>query len=651
MPTKAISLTVDGSSLTGKIAFAVGESATLSLTCKDPDTLAALNLTGLAVILTIDCYDTKGASIRIRHQASVTNAAGGLCTINIVNGDTYVSSESICYAKAYRADIWAEGDSDHVGDIQLGSGFVEITPAVGIPGEVVSSTPDQTPLGTGPAGSNGTDGATNASALDYTPATPGDWTEGAPSKGNTALDKLAARVSGGSAPVLVDAIMPKTGVVGDVVSVVGIGFTPLAAGSVFVGGVVATFAVVSDTLLTVTIPAGARSGPWVVGDAVTGDVFTVYDPAVFDIDLTQVPPDPRINKSAAGVLALYQGDALAALVGTSGGQFPSPGSIDWTGRFLWRPGIADGNLVFCDVDETTFALRTTDHAMSFMPTFRAVDGSAQAVQGVQDGDELEWRMFYDAQQFAESNLYYRINGIQQLYTTQGGPSGPSLDTPDDFYIGSDNGTDPTDAKLTFFQSKLRAHLPRPEFVFLGDSTTAGNGATWALTPSGLYTPSERWSRAGGFSFAGGGATIEDQATAWGLRGSYIDATGITAAVIMIGINNLDGADSASDAAVKLQSLVDAVRSGIPAGAKIVLSYIVPNANTKVAEYLEDIAGTGPDAITGVDAVCSSFYARLFDGTHGIKQTLQQGDDLHPNSAGRAFIATAWRASLHGLGLL
>ena len=147
---KNIAAVVNGTSITGLFGFAVGETVNFNLTCLDPNTQSALNLTALAVVMTIDCYDTTGKSIKISRQATITNAALGQCTVPISNGDTYVSASSICYPRSYACDIWAE---DVPGNrIDLGYGTVAINPMVRTPNAVITPLPSQVPLAQGPAG-------------------------------------------------------------------------------------------------------------------------------------------------------------------------------------------------------------------------------------------------------------------------------------------------------------------------------------------------------------------------------------------------------------------------------------------------------------------------------------------------------------------
>ena len=81
---------------------------------------------------------------------------------------------------------------------------------------------------------------------------------------------------------------PNEGVVGTVVTLAGSGFTD--ATRVTLGRVTAAFDVVSDAQITLTVPAGALSGPISVttpgGSAVSAESFTVTAPRRLDITVT-----------------------------------------------------------------------------------------------------------------------------------------------------------------------------------------------------------------------------------------------------------------------------------------------------------------------------------------------------------------------------
>jgi hypothetical protein len=83
------------------------------------------------------------------------------------------------------------------------------------------------------------------------------------------------------------AFFPLSGFTGATVTVTGAGFT--GATSVTFNGLAATFAVVSDTQLTATVPAGAASGPVRVagpgGAGVSAASFTVLTPATAHLTL------------------------------------------------------------------------------------------------------------------------------------------------------------------------------------------------------------------------------------------------------------------------------------------------------------------------------------------------------------------------------
>jgi YD repeat-containing protein len=128
-------------------------------------------------------------------------------------------------------------------------------------------------------------------------------------------------------PVVITAIAPTQGKVGSGVSVLGKGFSAVAAQNVvsFSGGVSATVTSASPTGLRVSVPTGAQTGPISVtapaGSATSSTSFRVIGP------LTVTPAGSAIAPGATQQFS----------VSTSGGGSPP---VDWAVN-----GIPDGNAV------------------------------------------------------------------------------------------------------------------------------------------------------------------------------------------------------------------------------------------------------------------------------------------------------------------
>ncbi len=102
--------------------------------------------------------NTRGLPERppiISHQATITDDAGGLCYVPVVSGDTVPSGTAIA-AGYYDVDVWAEDVDGN--RLPLAFGQMFISPAVTLPGTLVTPLPEQEPLAQGPAGPPGADG-------------------------------------------------------------------------------------------------------------------------------------------------------------------------------------------------------------------------------------------------------------------------------------------------------------------------------------------------------------------------------------------------------------------------------------------------------------------------------------------------------------
>lgn len=470
----------------------------------------------------------------------------------------------------------------------------------------------------------------------------------------------------------VSGISANSGQSGDTIAIYGSGLTGTTA--VSFGGVASTsVTVVSDTQVNATVPTGFSFGTVAVTiggiQVFTGNYFTVASSTSgITMALNTIPLDPRlVYDPKAGTTTLWAsgfGSVLSALIQTSA-DHSAAGSVDWTGRVIWS-GQQNRAGYLCYASDSAGALYARiSSSNQLIASIRGVEDLGAPITGVFEGDELEWRVTYEATAFANYFLEYRINGVacQDCRISQGGPSTPAIPTPTAFYVGSDNnGQNSFPSTPSYFSSvpyTTNIANRNYEFVVLGDSISAGAASglsQWAITSSQIYKSEERWLRPGIYSLAAGGSTIAIQKARWDAS-AIKGVSSIKAVIILIGVNdaivsNHDGPTIISD----LQGLVTDVHTANPT-AKIILVQIPPVKGaattgqwTAIQAVNSAIASFG-SSFVNVDAGVVVHYALLNDGTDNYRSWLTMGDHLHPNNPGRKIIARAERAAIVGLGLL
>lgn len=148
-----------------------------------------------------------------------------------------------------------------------------ITVASGATAGVSWSSSNATSCTVSPTGWTGTGGLETITAR-----TTATYTANCAGAGGSASDSVLVNVTLPPAPTI-NAVTPASAPLGTEIAVTGSGFANVTGATV--GGVAAAFSVVSDTQLTVTVPADIREGTIVVtnpGGSVTSNLFTVMPP-------------------------------------------------------------------------------------------------------------------------------------------------------------------------------------------------------------------------------------------------------------------------------------------------------------------------------------------------------------------------------------
>ena len=137
-------------------------------------------------------------------------------------------------------------------------------------------------------------------------------------------------------------------------------------------------------------------------------------------------------------------------------------------------------------------------------------------------------------------------------------------------------------------------------------------------------------------------------------------------VVEIGLNDLKPSESAATALGQYQALVDSINVYKKAGAKLILSTMIPckarllnlyGATDGLVSYQKwldmntAIMGSGANAITGADYTINTHTAVLNDGSGNLAAKYDTGDGIHENNAARIIIAYYWSALLKSAGFM
>lgn len=155
-----------------------------------------------------------------------------------------------------------------------------------------------------------------------------------------------------------------------------------------------------------------------------------------------------------------------------------------------------------------------------------------------------------------------------------------------------------------------------------------------------------------------GHTIAQQKTAYEALSAGIKSSA-TYVIVMVGLNDLNPAESAATALARYQGLIDSIAASSPA-ARIYTATMTPCKERLTDVYGETdglvsyqkwldmntaITGSGVNAITGQYGIITDHSDALNDGYGNLVAVYDYGDHVHPLTTGRQVIANAWAARL------
>jgi hypothetical protein len=151
---KQIALTLYGQPVQG-ISIPIGSTVLWTLNLEDPVTRLPVDLTavGTAVQMSFCSLDVSGNPVipaLFSHEATIPGSPTNECTITWTSGDTVPSGIPITPTN-YGIDVWLiDGSGNRLQE--LGTATVSMTAVATLPGDPVTPSPPEQPLGLGPAG-------------------------------------------------------------------------------------------------------------------------------------------------------------------------------------------------------------------------------------------------------------------------------------------------------------------------------------------------------------------------------------------------------------------------------------------------------------------------------------------------------------------
>ena len=150
-----------------------------------------------------------------------------------------------------------------------------------------------------------------------------------------------------------------------------------------------------------------------------------------------------------------------------------------------------------------------------------------------------------------------------------------------------------------------------------------------------------------------GDTIAEQKADW--NSLPVNSLGTAWVVLQVGLNDLNPAVGTTASKIaEIQDLVDTIKADIgskplyvakmlPCKQRLVDVYGATAAASQQrwVDMNEAIAGNGSSPITGVQGRIVSHVPLMDDGFGNLKAVYDLGDHIHPNTAGRQVMATAW----------
>ena len=150
-----------------------------------------------------------------------------------------------------------------------------------------------------------------------------------------------------------------------------------------------------------------------------------------------------------------------------------------------------------------------------------------------------------------------------------------------------------------------------------------------------------------------GDTIAQQKADW--NSLSVNSLGTAWVVLQVGLNDLNpSVGTTASKIAEIQDLVDTIKADIGSKPLYVAKMLpckqrlvdVYGANAALSQQRwvdmnEAIAGNGSSPITGVQGRIVSHVPLMDDGLGNLKAVYDLGDHIHPNTAGRQIMATAW----------
>lgn len=387
---------------------------------------------------------------------------------------------------------------------------------------------------------------------------------------------------------------------------------------------------------------------------------------------------PIVNGTASISQTLDQAHSKAII--DSGGNLEL--RVDFglsTSTGSWNGETADFYLWSATTSEGLMAVRWTynspNNIGSWVLTVRGIDVltvsdpsylfSNPSIPGQFNGQWSSILVYYNISS-GVCGIRIGVNGcVVQDATTS--TTGSALIAPTTVYLGTNLGssTNALVGRLRYIQRPLTRVASAPEFVIIGDSIMSSFVfGTVTLPPVGasIYTIAESYTRPGIGNLARSGYQTNSQQTLW-TASTWKSLASVKAVLIQVGVNDLTtGNQTAAQTAARIQTLINTVKADQPT-AKIILAQLTPSktwltTNFGASYYTRwqvlntDIAGTGPNPITGADSIIMhDNTSALNNGSDDLVTTLGVGDGVHTNAAGRAVNAAEFRTALISLGLL
>jgi hypothetical protein len=139
-----------------EISFAPGETERIEVDCYDGSTSARLNVTGAALVLTID---NAGGTDLLARQADLDNAANGDVSFPFTVADTQALAPGSYWYDVWI--VWGDGSKNQL----IPRSVFRLLPTAYQTTTAVTPTPSQTPLAQGPTGPTGPQGPVGSSIL------------------------------------------------------------------------------------------------------------------------------------------------------------------------------------------------------------------------------------------------------------------------------------------------------------------------------------------------------------------------------------------------------------------------------------------------------------------------------------------------------